>query len=309
MLRFHRVAIVSATAALSLGALSTSAAADASPSGRPASPAPSAPTGATYTVKRGDTLFGIARKLGVKLADLLSANGIKVTSTIHPGQTLVVPATTTTPTAGAAPKPETQQPAPATAATGPTTTYVVRQGDYLYGIARKHGIKLSQLLALNGLTVKSVVHPGASLVVPAGAAGPGAISPSPTTPAAASPIDTVIAFARAQLGKPYKFNSAGPDAFDCSGLTTAAYRQIGVYLPHQSAMQSTKGTAVDWRTEEIRPGDLVFMFTTAQPTVISHVGIAISATQWIHAPRGGDVVRIGMIPSDDKIQAVRRFVP
>ena len=121
-------------------------------------------------------------------------------------------------------------------------------------------------------------------------------------------LDQVLAFVRAQLNKPYAFNGAGPDTYDCSGLTMAAYAQIGIALPHQSAAQSMLGTPVNLASDAIKAGDLIFIFSTRNPTVISHVGIAISATQWINAPRTGDVVRISSMPSADKIQSVRRFV-
>ena len=128
------------------------------------------------------------------------------------------------------------------------------------------------------------------------------------TAAYTAAIDTVVAYVTAQLGKPYEFNTSGPDTFDCSGLSAAAYRQINITLPHQSAMQSTRGVAVDWLNEPIRAGDLVFIYTTGKPGVIGHLGVAIDAKRWIHAPRSGDVVRLGMIPSADKIVAVRRYV-
>ena len=196
------------------------------------------------------------------------------------------------------------------------STYTVKSGDYLFGIARNYNIKLGTLLKLNNLTVDSAVHPGTQLLIPAGAVASstapatkenGGQAVSASSPAAVK-IDAVVAFAKAQLGKPYRFNAAGPEAFDCSGLSAAAYAQIGLWLPHQSAMQSTRGVAVDWRTQDIQAGDLVFMFSKAHPTVISHLGIAINSWQWIHAPRSGDVVRIGPIPSDNVIQAVRRYV-
>jgi LysM repeat protein len=259
----------------------------------------------TYTVKSGDSFFVIARKLGTPMADLLTANGLTVDSIVHPGAALVVPASATNPGA-AAPVATPAAPAP--------STYTVKSGDYLFGIARNYNIKLGTLLKLNNLTVDSPVHPGTQLLIPAGAVA-SSTAPvakegqvvSASSPAAVK-IDAVVAFAKAQLGKPYRFNAAGPDAFDCSGLSAAAYAQIGLWLPHQSAMQSTRGVAVDWRTQDIQAGDLVFMFSKAHPTVISHLGIAINSWQWIHAPRSGDVVRIGPIPSDNVIQAVRRYV-
>ena len=211
---------------------------------------------------------------------------------------------------------------------------MLAKGEGLWTVAKRFGVKLGPLMKANSLTIDSVVHPGTTLTIPAG--GTVAVPPSttapgqannppqaaaapaaapvaapvaaPDAPPAGSPADIVVSYAKAQLGKPYVFNTAGPDSFDCSGLTLAAYRQIGVSLPHQSAMQSTKGTAVDWNAEPIRPGDLVFAFSSNNRSVISHVGIAISATQWIHAPRAGDVVKVGTIPAATKIQAVRRFV-
>jgi cell wall-associated NlpC family hydrolase len=279
---------------------STAHAAPASPAAAPA---------ATYVVKTGDNFVGIAKKLKVKLADLLAANSMTVTSVIHPGDILAVP---TTPGVASA------APSSAAPGTAPERTYVVKSGDALVAIAAKHGVKLGPLLKANKLKIDSVVHPGATLIIPAGgtlvvsqgpaASGLATTTSASTTEATTSAVETVLAFARAQLGKPWKFNTAGPDTFDCSGLTSAAYAEIGVILPHQSAMQSTRGVAIDWTTTPIKAGDLVFMFTSSRPDVISHVGIAIDSKRWIHAPRAGDVVRIGMIPSAGKIQAVRRFV-
>jgi LysM repeat protein len=267
--------------------------------GAGAAPAASA---ATYTVKPGDSLFGISRKLGASLADLLATNGLTDTSVILPGDVLNVPASATTPDAGAATA------SSSSSAGGPSTaSYTVKSGDYLFGIAKKYDIPVTTLLQLNSLTLESTLLPGATLQLPAGA-----VAATPAAPPADASVDAkiaaVIAFAKAQLGKPYRFAAAGPDAFDCSGLTAAAYAQIGVRLPQQSLLQSNRGVAVDWRTEDIQAGDLVFMFSSHNPTVISHVGLAINSWQWIQAPRAGDVVRLGPIPNDNVIQAVRRYV-
>jgi cell wall-associated NlpC family hydrolase len=118
----------------------------------------------------------------------------------------------------------------------------------------------------------------------------------------------VLDFARAQIGKPYAFGKAGPTSYDCSGLTLAAFAQVKVSLPHQSLAQSKLGSAVDWRVTGVQAGDLVFTFSTKNQSQISHVGIAISATQWIEAPYTGGVVRISALPSVSKIQAVRRVL-
>ena len=78
-------------------------------------------------------------------------------------------------------------------------------------------------------------------------------------------------------------------------------------LPHYSVAQSVYGRAIDWRTEAIRPGDLVFLERTTGSGAINHVAIATSATTWVHAPRTGDVVRTGSI-SFSRVVAVRRLV-
>ena len=304
---------------------------------------------ATYVVRSGDYLTGIAAKVGTNVNDLLKLNNLKITSVIHPGDTLLVPANATAPAAKAPKKTTTKKtPAvktPAATAAAPTTAatgavYVVKRNDSLSGIAMKHGVKLSALLKANKMTVKSVIMPGSTLNLPAGAVvavtttttpttapsttapsttAPGTTSPTTTTPATTIPttvapadqpqsITTLISYLQAQVGKPYQFNGEGPEAFDCSGLVTAAYRQINISLPHQSLVQSTYGKAVDWKTEPIKAGDLVFMYSSATPGVIGHVGVAVDSTTWIQAARTGTPVRASAMPSLDKIQAVRRIV-
>ena len=302
---------------------------------------------ATYVVRSGDYLTGIAAKVGTNVNDLLKLNNLKITSVIHPGDTLLVPANATAP-AAKAPKKTAKTPAaktPAAKAAAPTAApagavYVVKRNDSLSGIAMKHGVKLSALLKANKMTVKSVIMPGSTLNLPAGAVvavtttttpttapsttapsttAPSTTSPTTTTPATTIPttvapaeqpqsITTLISYLQAQVGKPYQFNGEGPEAFDCSGLVTAAYRQIKISLPHQSLVQSTYGKAVDWKTEPIKAGDLVFMYSSATPGVIGHVGVAVDSTTWIQAARTGTPVRASAMPSLEKIQAVRRIV-
>ena len=100
---------------------------------------------------------------------------------------------------------------------------------------------------------------------------------------------------------------AGPEAFDCSGLTMRAYQQIRINLPHSSAAQAHYGRAVDWRTEAIQPGDLIFHRGSVPVHDLGHVGITVSVTRWIVAPKSGDVISLRPIPFDH-IQAVRRLV-
>ena len=118
--------------------------------------------------------------------------------------------------------------------------------------------------------------------------------------------ERVASYVLRQLGKPYVFATSGPDTFDCSGLVAAAYREVGVQIPAYTFTQATLGREVDTRTEPIRAGDLIFTRGGTPPSDLGHVGIATSATEWVRAPRSGDVVKAGPIPTTD-VQMVRRL--
>jgi LysM repeat protein len=242
-------------------------------------PAPASGGGKIYTVRAGDALALIAARHDVSLTTLLAANNLNVNSVIHPGQRLTLPAGATS-----------SAPAPAT---GGGAAYTVRPGDTLGLIAARHEVSLSALLAANNLTANSVIHPGDKLTLPAGAT--------------VSDAQRVLNYALAQVGKPYKFFSAGPASFDCSGLTKAAFAQVGVELVHHSASQARQGRPVDFIREPIRPGDLVFL-STSGAKVINHVGIAVNANTLVQARSPALGVRITGMPPDSAIIAVRRFL-
>ena len=262
-----------------------------------------ATTGLTYVVAKNDSLTGIASKAKVKFTDLLAVNGFKATSVILPGQVIVLPdaAVTVAPSANSA-----AVAAVPTVASG--ATYTVVKNDSLSGIASKAKVSLSSFLAVNGFTKMSVILPGQVVKLPEGANIASTNAAAAVTTSAPSRLQAVLDFAKAQIGKPYAFGKAGPTSYDCSGLTLAAFAQVKVSLPHQSLAQSKLGSAVDWRVAGVQAGDLVFTFSTKNQSQISHVGIAISATQWIEAPYTGGAVRISSLPTASKIQAVRRVL-
>ncbi len=268
--------------------------------------APSGPVAGAlvHTVQNGDFLLGIATLYKVTLADLLAVNKITVKSVINPGRQLALPANAVAPQVAA--------PAAAPSAAAGGLTYTVTNGDFLAGIASKYKIKLTDLLAVNKLKANSLILPGTKLALPAGAVAPAAAAAA-AAPAAvqstAGPAGAVVAFAYAQLGKPYRFFTAGPNTFDCSGLVKAAYAQVGIVMIHHAASQATAGTVVDIWSEPIKAGDLVFMAPASPTGAITHVGIAVDATRWIHAPRPGDVVRLGPMPPKGKLITVQRMLP
>lgn len=98
----------------------------------------------------------------------------------------------------------------------------------------------------------------------------------------------VVSYALSQVGKPYRFASAGPDSFDCSGLAKAAYAQVGISIPHQTGGIADRGHSVG--RNELAPGDLVFPSS-------GHVGIYIGDGQIVHAPKPGDYVKVASIYS------------
>ena len=130
--------------------------------------------------------------------------------------------------------------------------------------------------------------------------GPATTGPPPTTTPAPAPSGSVppqapgasqaLAYARAQLGKPYQWGGAGPDSFDCSGLVMMAWAQGGVSFPHLAQDQYDMTARIP--LSQLLPGDLVFFGT---PSDVYHVGIYIGNGQMIDAPETGQDVSVQSI--------------
>ena len=115
---------------------------------------------------------------------------------------------------------------------------------------------------------------------------------------AGSQAATAVAFAEAQLGKPYVWGATGPNSYDCSGLTQAAWRAAGVEIPRVTWDQVNIGTRVS--RDQLQPGDLVFYYSD-----ISHVGMYVGDGMIIHAPKPGDVVKYESVDAMPWYAAVR----
>lgn len=103
-----------------------------------------------------------------------------------------------------------------------------------------------------------------------------------------------IDFALAQIGDPYLWAAAGPNAWDCSGLTMQAWRRAGVRLPHYSVAQYEQTKRIS--EDELRPGDLIFWSETAgDPGTIFHVAMYLGGGRMVHAPRTGRPVTIDSV--------------
>ena len=120
------------------------------------------------------------------------------------------------------------------------------------------------------------------------------VTDSPVSGRAGVAVETALA----QVGDPYVYGAAGPDSFDCSGLTMYAWAAAGVSLPHSSSIQSGMGVPVSM--SDLAPGDLVFYYSP-----VSHVGMYIGNGQIVHAPNPStsvEVVPVGLMP----ITTIRR---
>ncbi|MFF3598826.1 C40 family peptidase [Kitasatospora indigofera] len=93
-----------------------------------------------------------------------------------------------------------------------------------------------------------------------------------------------IAFARAQLGKPYVWGATGPGSYDCSGLVQAAWAAAGVSLPRTTYDQIDAARRIP--RDQLQPGDLVFFYAG-----VTHVGLYTGGGRMIHAPHPGAPVR------------------
>jgi peptidoglycan DL-endopeptidase CwlO len=114
----------------------------------------------------------------------------------------------------------------------------------------------------------------------------------PNVPAPSPRVAAVIAYARAQLGKPYQYAATGPNTFDCSGLAMMAWAQAGVSMPHYSGAQYAMFPHVP--LSELQPGDLVFR----GPGGSEHVAIYVGGGMQIAATHTGDYVRLQPLMSN-----------
>jgi peptidoglycan DL-endopeptidase CwlO len=91
--------------------------------------------------------------------------------------------------------------------------------------------------------------------------------------------------AKSRVGMPYVWGATGPNSFDCSGLTSWAFRQAGVSIPRTSQAQANAGTRIS-SMSALKPGDLIIMRSD-----LSHVGFYAGNGQILHAPKPGAQVR------------------
>lgn len=160
-------------------------------------PAPVAAAAVVDVVRAGDTISAIARRNGVSIAAVFSANGLGWSSIIYPGQKIAIPGAAA-PTPAPAPAPAAPPAMVPVAATG--AAYTIRAGDTISAIAQRHGVTTAAVLSANGLSRASIIYPGQTLTIPGAAAAPApASAPAPAPAPAASVALDAEQSANAQL--------------------------------------------------------------------------------------------------------------
>lgn len=114
-----------------------------------------------------------------------------------------------------------------------------------------------------------------------------------TIPSVSGRAAAAVAFAQAQIGKPYIFGATGPGGYDCSGLTQAAWKAAGVSIPRTATAQMQGLPAIP--ASSAQPGDLVFFYGNS--SYVDHVGMYIGNGMLIHAPHPGSSVEIVAVSS------------
>jgi cell wall-associated NlpC family hydrolase len=129
--------------------------------------------------------------------------------------------------------------------------------------------------------------------------GQAVAAPGPVT-ASSGAAQTAVNTALAQVGKPYVYGGAGPNSFDCSGLTQYSWAAAGVSLPHSAEMQAGMGSPVT--LSALQPGDLVFYYSP-----IGHVAMYIGNGNIVHASTEGQPVKVVPLASMPGAVAARHY--
>jgi cell wall-associated NlpC family hydrolase len=146
-----------------------------------------------------------------------------------------------------------------------------------------------QSIQTSGLTqgIGAVADSSSQPVSDSGAPATSSSDATQAAPPASSAAAQAVQIALGEQGVPYVWGGASPSGFDCSGLVSWAYAQVGISLPHYTGALWNSGTHVS--VDQLEPGDLVFFHGE------SHVGMYIGGGQFVQAPHTGDVVKVSSL--------------
>ena len=223
---------------------------------------------ATYTVKSGDTLSGIAKKYNTSYSAIMKSNSLKSTS-LKVGQKLTIGTSASSATK--------------------STTYTVKNGDSLYLIAKKYGTTIAALKKLNGLT-SSNLQLGQKLKV-SGSSTTATTTTAKKTTSTAATGTKVVNVAKQYNGVKYVFGGTTPSGFDCSGFIYYVFKKSGKSIGRSTAAGYYSKAK---KVSSPKVGDLVF-FSNTYKKGVSHVGIYLGNGKMISA--SGKKVNIATIKS------------
>ncbi|WP_422123835.1 LysM peptidoglycan-binding domain-containing protein [Planococcus sp. X10-3] len=165
---------------------------------------PSAPpaSGTSYTVKAGDTLYGIAQRFNTTVARLAAANNIPNVNFLRIGQVLIIPGTSTTPP-------------PAT-----STKYTVKAGDTLYAIAQRYNTTVARIAAANNLPNVNLLRIGQVLIIPG----------TSTTPPPATSVKYTVKAGDTLYGIAVRYNTTVAKIAAANNITNVNFLRIGQVL-------------------------------------------------------------------------------
>ena len=260
-----------------------------------------------YTVKPGDTLYGISRSLGISVEMLKKANALEEES-VKPKQVLTIPSRGGNRAAVVVGKPSSQASKKLSGTTvkrvsGEMDSYVVQKGDSLNSISKKVGLSTKEIMSRNGLHT-SALKIGQVLALPKGVSQPddeaeeleNEDETAETEPAASAPLGKwsnpeerglLVRVAKVFVGVPYKLGGSTLKGIDCSALVKKIYEVFNIQLPRTAREQFTAGKRVE--KDQLEEGDLVFFRRAGNR---AHVGIYVGDNQFIHASSYSREVRI-----------------
>lgn len=265
----------------------------------------SIPTG-KHTIKKGETLSAIARKHHTTVAEVRKINGLKKGDVIRYGKVLYIPTNTYVSNIGM----DTKQ-----------TKYVIKKGDTLSAIAKKHHTSIVKVRKANGLRKNATLKIGKILKVPQNKksisfAKVDKSASDQKMVTALSVLDRIslnenkvkksntFAFsdifensnkkdadkcvritsaAKEKLGKRYVWGASGNgNTYDCSSFVKYVYKKNGINLPRTSINQSKFGKHIE--RSQLEKGDLIFFDTSKKRKgYVNHVGIYLGDNKFIHA--------------------------
>jgi LysM repeat protein len=265
-----------------------------------------------YTIKPGDTLYGISKSFGVSLEALRKANALERNS-IHPKQvlTIPIPGEKTADEASRSPSDSSSKRLSSETvrrSSGETDSYVVQKGDSLFSISAKAGLPVEEIKKINRLHT-STLKIGQILILPkersrldgmAEELGDGEEILGPSEREEESVASTVLGkwsnleersllvrVVKTFLGVPYKLGGSTLKGIDCSAFVKKIYEVFNIQLPRTTREQFSIGKKVE--KNQLEEGDLVFFRENGNR---AHVGIYVGENQFVHASSYSKEVKI-----------------